>query len=425
MSGWQWFAILLTACLNGLDGIDVLSISYVAPVISSDWSIQPSALGWVLSMELIGMAAGSVLLGGTADRYGRRPTIIACLGCMSAGMLAASRTHSILALLFVRLFTGLGIGGMLAAINAAAAEYSNGRRRNIAMALMVIGYPLGGAVGGLLIRGMLTLGASWRDVFAACGLITAIFIPVCAAFLPETPAFLDASRNLNGLARANRSLRRLGHLPASELSDRPKAESAPVAMLFSPALRRATFSVTVAYFAHISSFYFLVKWTPKAIVNLGFAPTVAAGVLALANVGGAIGGATFGILASRWPIRIVCAGMLVATSTAIGTFGWSTDTLQGLQWQVFFAGLFANSAIAGLYLFVAQCFPTDLRATGTGFVIGIGRGGAALGPVIAGYLFAGGLPLHSVAALMGCGSALAALAIWHAGKAENPILANH
>lgn len=67
--------------------------------------------------------------------------------------------------------------------------------------------------------------------------------------------------------------------------------------------------------------------------------------------------------------------------------------------------------MVGLYAIFAEAFPTEVRASGTGFVIGIGRGGAALSPIIAGMLFANGASLPSVALMMGLGSTVAAAAI--------------
>jgi len=148
----QWVAVLVTVGLNALDGFDVLSISFASPGIAREWGIDKAILGWVLSMELLGMAAGSLLLGGVADKIGRRPTILGCLVAMAAGMFGAAYAHSVSGLLPWRLLTGLGIGGTLAAINAAAAELSNRRYRSFAMALMVIGYPIGGVIGGCSYR---------------------------------------------------------------------------------------------------------------------------------------------------------------------------------------------------------------------------------------------------------------------------------
>ena len=90
MAWRQWLAIAITVGLNALDGIDVLSVSYAAPGIAREWNLAPSTLGWVLSMELLGMAIGSVALGGLADRAGRRTTILIALVVMAVGMFGAS-----------------------------------------------------------------------------------------------------------------------------------------------------------------------------------------------------------------------------------------------------------------------------------------------------------------------------------------------
>src|SRR5687768_9261347 len=123
MSRLQWTVVALTIALNALDGFDVLSISFASPGIAREWGIQPAALGIVLSMELIGMAIGSILLGGLADTIGRRPTILGCLAVMATGMLMATTVSGVVDLSIWRVITGLGIGGMLAAINAVAAEF--------------------------------------------------------------------------------------------------------------------------------------------------------------------------------------------------------------------------------------------------------------------------------------------------------------
>src|SRR5271156_2901531 len=170
MSAGQWLAVLVTVGLNALDGFDVLSISFASPGIAKDWGLNQATLGWVLSMELVGMALGSVLLGGVADKIGRRPTILGCLVAMSLGMFGASLAGGVPTLLAWRLLTGLGIGGMLASINAAVAELSNRRWRNLAVSLMVVGYPLGGVVGGTVVQRLLG-GGTWHDVFIFGGSI--------------------------------------------------------------------------------------------------------------------------------------------------------------------------------------------------------------------------------------------------------------
>lgn len=411
MSAAQWLAVIVIVGLNAMDGFDVLSISFASPGIARDWGVDKALLGWILSMELVGMGLGSVLLGGVADKIGRRPTILGCLIAMTAGMFGAAHADGVPTLLVWRLLTGLGIGGMLAAINAAAAELSSQRWRSLAMALMVIGYPLGGVTGGLIVQRLLADG-SWHDVFTFGAWATAAFIPIVWYLVPESVAFLDRQRKPGALQAINRILTRYRHEPMTALVP-ATAESArrSVMDIFRPGLIATTILMTLAYFAHIIGFYFVIKWVPKLVVDLGFEPKAAAGVLTWANVGGATGVVLFGLIATRVSLKALTIATLLGASAMIVWFGRGSTDLAALTRTVAIAGLFLNSAIAGSYLLFAKVFPTHVRATGTGFAIGVGRGGAVLGPVIAGYLFQAGLGLQAVAMMMAIGPLLAAAAL--------------
>src|SRR5262245_44592706 len=132
MSFRQGVVVALCVVLVAFDGFDVLAISFASPGIAKDWGIQRDALGIVLSMEIIGMAFGSFTLGNVADRIGRRPTVLICLVLMTIGMFFATSARGVESMSVYRFITGLGIGGMLAAINAVAAESANNRHRNTA-----------------------------------------------------------------------------------------------------------------------------------------------------------------------------------------------------------------------------------------------------------------------------------------------------
>jgi benzoate transport len=411
MGSAQWLAVLVTVGLNALDGFDVLSISFASPGIAHDWGIDKAALGWVLSAELFGMAAGSLFLGGVADKIGRRPTILGCLVAMALGMFAAAHAHAVAQIMPWRVLTGLGIGGTLAAINALAAEVSSRRWRNFALGLMVIGYPLGGVIGGLFVQRLLA-GGSWHAVFTAGGWATAAFLPLVWLLVPESVAFLDRRRAPGALEEVNRILKRLGHAPATALSEPgPEGARRSIADVLKPGLLAITVLVTIGYFAHITSFYFILKWVPKIVVNMGFTQQAAAAMLTWVSLGGAIGGALFGLIATRVALKPLTLITLLASAAIIVSFAHGAPDLDRLKATLAFTGFFTNAAIAGFYLLFARVFPTHVRATGTGVAIGVGRGGAALGPVIAGYLFEAGLGLQIVALVMACGSLLAAVAL--------------
>jgi benzoate transport len=412
MSRLQIAAVAVTVGLNALDGFDVLSISFASPGIAKEWGIDRAALGVVLSMELIGMSLGSILLGGVADRIGRRGMMLACLFTMMTGMFMATQAHGIADLSAWRVLTGLGIGGMLATINAVAAEFSSAKRRNLSVAIMTIGYPLGAVIGGS-VAALLLKGGDWRSVFLFGAIVTGCFIPLVWLFVPESIHYLVDRRPAGALERVNRTLRRMGHDSVDALPEvRHDEPRRSITDIFSPALIRTTVLVTLGYFAHCITFYFILKWSPKIVADLGFDPSSAATVLVWTNVGGATGGAIFGFIAQRVALKPLTLFTLVFSTLGVALFGASgATTLAALSILACLSGLFTNSAIVGYYTIFARAFPTHVRATGTGFAIGVGRGGAALSPVLAGFLFQGGVGLAGVAIVMACGSLLSALSL--------------
>jgi MFS family permease len=280
----QAVAIGLCVLLNALDGFDVLSISFASPGIAKEWSIDRAALGVVLSMELIGMAVGSVLLGQVADRWGRRKTALACLVAMAIGMISTSQVTTIGALAATRLFNGFGIGGMLATTSALVAEYANNRWRSAAVAIMAAGYPLGAIVGGSVASVLLATGG-WRDVFLLGAALTAMFLPIVPLLLPEPVSSLLHNR-LGGdtLAKVNRTLKALGHDEVTQLPPvEPEKRKTNIATLFDKGMAPVTILLTTAYFLHIMTFYFILKWVPKIVVDMGFSPSAAGGVLVWTN----------------------------------------------------------------------------------------------------------------------------------------------
>ena len=412
MSFIQIAAVAITIGLNALDGFDVLAISFASPGIAREWGIDRAALGFVLSMELIGMGVGSMLLGGVADKIGRRRTLLGCLVVMTLGMIMATRAKGVYDLSLWRVITGLGIGGMLAGTNAVAAEFSNDRRRSLNVSLMAIGYPIGAVVGGSIAALLLKQG-NWRVVFEFGAVATASFIPLVLWLVPESIAWLCHRQPTGALASVNRSLVRMGHEPIAELPVVSlEARKRSVTDIFSPQLIRVTVLVTLAYFLHITTFYFILKWVPKIVVDMGFTPSSAAGVLVWANVGGASGGAVLGLLSLRFGLKHLTMVVLVLSTVMVSVFGRGQADLAQLSLVCAVTGFFTNAGVVGVYGILAQAFPTYVRATGTGFAIGIGRAGAMLAPIIAGYLFRGGYSLQFVAIAMSVGSLVGAVALW-------------
>lgn len=411
----QWIVVVLMIALNALDGFDVLSSAFGAPGVSKAWGVPREALGVVLSAELVGMGFGSILLGGLADKTGRKPTMLGCLVVMAIGMYMAHAAGGVTELTAWRFMTGLGIGGMLAATNAVTAEVTNVEHRSLAMALYVIGYPLGGVIGGYAAQTWLLVSYDWRAVFLFGAVVTAALIPLVLVLVPETPAFFAATRPANAVSRINRSLAVFGLGPISDLPPRAASAKKPrlTDILSDPQLRPITLLLAFGYMFHTITFYFVLKWAVKIVADSGFTAPQAASTLTWANIGGATGGFLFGFLMKRWSIKPPTIAMLLLSVVTLTWFGAGHGSLWTWRAAGFAAMFCSNAAIVGFYAAFAMGFPAYARASGTGLALGIGRAGAAGSPIIAGFLFKalGNEQLLLVAFLMALGSAAAAVLV--------------
>ncbi|MFV0438225.1 MAG: MFS transporter [Desulfopila sp.] len=431
MSAMQIIAIGICVLLNALDGFDVLAISFSAPGIATEWGVDRAALGVVLSMELIGMAFGSILIGGIADKYGRRPAILFCQVLMATGMLLAALAHGVYDLSAYRFATGLGIGGMLSSVSAMAAEYANSRNKSLAVSFMAGGFPVGVIVGGSFASYLLDL-YSWRSIFYFGAGMTAAFMVLVWFLLPESISYLVRQRPANALAKINAILKRMKRPTLQEL---PEDASVPAnsrtvsfATLFSSELRLVTILLAVAYFCHVMTHYFYFKWVPKIVVDMGYAASEAGSILVWANVGGLVAAFVMGLLSQRISMRIMTIFVLFGTTASVMMFGGFVDTYLQLQVVAIFAGFFTSGAVVGFYALFATSYPTRVRARGAGFILGLGRGGSVIGPISAGLLFSLGFNLQYTAAVMACGSLLGGIALLFlktgnavAEKERNPV----
>jgi benzoate transport len=413
MSVFQIVAIAVTFGLNAMDGYDVLAITFASPGIAAHWGIDRASLGIVISMGLIGMTVGSLILGSLADIIGRRKLILLCLIAITIGMALSALAQSVAALCVWRVVTGLGIGGVLAMVNALSAEFANAKQRSFAVSVMAIGYPVGAIVGGS-IAAVLLRHYDWRSVFVLGAFASAVLIPLVLWQLPDSIEWLIHKRRPNALERVNAILKRMGHGSVTELPPPPPAEKkGRLSDLLGPDLRRTTLLVIFAYFMLIMTFYYLISWIPKIVADYGFSASAGTSVSVWANVGGACGGIVFGWLSRRLGLRPLTILVMVLTFILYNVFGNTPPELTLLILVAEVSGFFGNAAVVGLYAIMATYFPTHVRASGTGLVIGIGRGGGVLAPIISGFLFSAGMSLASVTFIMALGAVLAAIAIFY------------
>lgn len=403
-------AVLVLAGVNGLDGFDAFAINFASPGLAADWGVPKDTLGFVKSMNLIGMGLGSLLIAPIGDRFGRRPIILWGTSVLAISMLACAFVDSVAALSIWRVITGLGIGAMLASITAMAAEMSNIKYRAFCVSVSATGYLVGAVMGGL-VSAQLLEHYSWRSIFVFGGVISGLFVPVIAWRVPETIPFLCERRATGDLGRINRVLAKMGHAAVQDFGDKAADARASLVKLFSGAMALVTLSVTFAYFFQTITFYYFVGWVPDILVDWGYTQADAARILTAANFGGVFGALSIGWLTSRFGISAPTCSAAVLGGLCVYLFSLDPRTMPVLLLIGAAAGFFLNSTVVMLYALIAKAFPTDIRALGAGFVLGVGRAGGVLGPILGGLLFQAGLTPATSSLIMAGGAFTCALIV--------------
>src|SRR4051794_10050048 len=201
----QLGVIAVCMALYMIDGFDVLVMAFSANAVMEHWALSASELGVLLSSALVGMAIGSIFVSSIANILGRQRTLLIGAGIVALGMLGSAFTPSYEVLVVLRFITGLAVGPLQATANVLASEFSNAKRRSTALALVSIGQPIGGVVGGL-ITGVLIQAFSWHAAFVFGAVITTVMIPLILFAVPESVDFLLVRRPSGALPRVNKVL---------------------------------------------------------------------------------------------------------------------------------------------------------------------------------------------------------------------------
>ena len=409
MSSFQSRAIVTIIALSALDGFDVFAITFAAPALLAEWGIGKAQLGLALSAGLLGMALGSLLLSPLADSFGRRRLLFVALAIMVLGTAWTAFVGGLGGLIASRLFTGLGIGAMISVIMPLSAEYANSRRRDLAVSLFAVGFPLGGIVGGF-VSAYLLAEFGWRSIFIVASLLGIVMGVIAARTVLDPVALVIARPGHDGLARVNAFLARCGHRPVAGLPPPPASDKVPMGRLFASSMASTTFQITLIYFLVVIPVFFMQTWLPTLIADLGIVPAKAALISAFFSVGGVAAGLTIAATSARLGLRTIFNLALVGGGLMIVAFSRLPASVPLLIAAALVAGFFVQGAMIALYAVLARTFPADMRASGTGFVVGIGRIGSILPPLLAGALAAAGLDRTGLALIMAA-PALIALAL--------------
>lgn len=390
ISRQQIVVISLCLLMNMLDGMDVLVISYAAPVLSKQWGIAPEALGVVFSAALFGMSAGALFLSPVADRIGRRRMILLCVVIMTAGILLTAMSQTIWQLGVLRFLSGLGIGGMLASTATLAAEYAPERRKNFFISIVMSGYPIGATIFGFASAHIIPA-FGWRVLFVVAGLTGLVTLPLVYALMTESMDWLMKQQPRGALEKLNAILRKM-ELREMDTLPEPGGEARrnPLKALFEDGRGPLTVQLWVAFFLTFAALYFLTAWIPNLASAMGLSVGLAIYAGTVFNLGAAIGIWLQGFLSQYIGLKRAIVLFLFGTAILMGVFGF-LETGPVILTALGLIGFGMQGGFIGMYAVAARVYPTEIRNTGVGGAIGAGRTGAIVSPTLAGVLVGMGL----------------------------------
>lgn len=382
LSLYQWRVVLLCFLIVFLDGLDTAAMGFIAPALSQDWGIERASLGPVMSAALIGMVFGALGSGPLADRFGRKMVLVGAVLLFGVFSLASAYSTSVDQLLVLRFLTGLGLGAGMPNATTLLAEYTPERHKSLLVTGMFCGFNLGMAAGGF-ISATLIPAFGWHSLLLVGGILPIFLALVLMVWLPESARYLVVRHHAPDKVRkalapiAPSMVHQAGSFSVPELQT-VKARNV-LAVIFGATSGIGTLLLWLTYFMGLVIVYLLTSWLPTLMRDSGASMEQSAFIGALFQLGGVLSAVLVGWAMDRCdPHRVIGACYLLAGVFAYAV-GQSLGNITLLATLVLIAGMCVNGAQSAMPSLAARFYPTQGRATGVSWMLGIGRFGAILG----------------------------------------------
>ncbi|MDQ0243573.1 putative MFS transporter [Bacillus fengqiuensis] len=342
------------------DAMDVGMLSFIMAALQKDWNLSVQQMGWIGSVNSIGMAVGALLFGLLADKIGRKQVFIMTLLLFSVGSGLSAFTTTLAMFLLLRFFIGMGLGGELPVASTLVSETVPAKERGKVVVLLESFW-----AGGWLIAALISF-----FVIPKFGWQTALLLSALPAFyalylrwnLPDSPRFEPVQTEKRSVFQN-------------------------IAEVWSKPYRRETIMLWILWFCVVFSYYGMFLWLPSVMVMKGFSLIKSFEYVLIMTLAQLPGYFSAAWLIERAGRKFVLITYLTGTAVSAYFFG-NADSLPLLLTSGIFLSFFNLGAWGGLYAYTPEQYPTKIRGTGAGMAASFGRVGGILGPLLVGYLIA-------------------------------------
>lgn len=370
------------------DALDVGILSFVIAALAVEWNLTPTEMGWIGSINSIGMAVGALAFGLMADRFGRKSVFMWTLVIFSVASGLSAATTTLAAFMVLRFFVGMGLGGELPVASTLVSESVAPKERGRVVVLLE-SFWAGGWLLAAIISYFVIPTYGWRValILTAIPAFYAIYLRIS---LPDSPKY-----------EANKSKRQSIWKNIQSVWKKEYAKS--------------TFMLWIVWFMVVFSYYGMFLWLPSVMVMKGFSMIQSFEYVLIMTLAQLPGYFTAAWIIEKVGRKFVLSLYLLGTAVSALTFGFA-DTTAMLLLSGMFLSFFNLGAWGALYAYTPENYPTLIRGTGSGMAASVGRLGGIFGPLLVGVLTARSVEISSIFMIFTIAIVIAIIAIIFLGK---------
>lgn len=376
------------------DAMDVGILSFVIAALSVDWGLNSTEMGWIGSVNSVGMAVGALLFGVLADKVGRKKIFMWTLILFSVASGVSAFTTTLAAFLVLRFLIGMGLGGELPVASTLVSESVKAQERGRVVVLLESFW-----AGGWLIAAIISYFVIPADIWPIEGWRVALLLTALPAIyavyirikLPDSPQFA-----------------------VKEISKK-RSVFQNIADVWSKEYAKSTFMMWVLWFAVVFSYYGMFLWLPSIMVGKGFdliSSFKYVLIMTLAQLPGYFTAAWF---IEKFGRKFVLVTYLIGTATSALVFG-NAETVGVLLASGMFLSFFNLGAWGALYAYTPEQYPAIIRGTGAGMAAAVGRIGGIFGPLLVGLLLGKGYEYGTIFVIFCVAILIGVVAVIFLGK---------
>ncbi|MGN4426574.1 MFS transporter [Bacillus cereus group sp. MYBK30-1] len=358
------------------DAMDVGMLSFVIVALQKDWGLSTQEMGWIGSINSIGMAVGALVFGILSDKIGRKSVFIITLLLFSIGSGLTALTTTLAMFLVLRFLIGMGLGGELPVASTLVSESVEAHERGKIVVLLE-SFWAGGWLIAALISYFVIPKYGWK-VAMVLSAVPALYALYLRWNLPDSPRF-------------------------EKVEKRPSVIE-NIKSVWSGEYRKATIMLWILWFCVVFSYYGMFLWLPSVMVLKGFSLIKSFQYVLIMTLAQLPGYFTAAWFIERLGRKFVLVTYLIGTACSAYVFGIA-DSLTALIVAGMLLSFFNLGAWGALYAYTPEQYPTVIRGTGAGMAAAFGRIGGILGPLLVGYLVASQASLSLIFTIF-CGSIL-------------------